>query len=102
MQIDTEDPMFAWTAEKYERECFDYARSNPHVAVSMLVEVYSHERAFLGFGIVKSLKWSEFYYEHIVHVEMAGGHVECFPAGCLDRAAFCRQAMKEFLYAVKS
>ena len=63
---------------------YDYTQSvlrdmknNPPVEAGMLVAVYSWsaDRTFWGYGIIQSVEWSDFYYQHISSVCMVDGTV---------------------------
>lgn len=60
------------TANDYEFEILENLKNNPQFERGMHVRVYGYQegRPFLGYGCVLGCYWDQFYYQHLVDIQM--------------------------------
>lgn len=72
--------------EVYENEIINAVKANPQIHAGMHVRVFNHSGIILGDGVILETCWSNFYCQHMAHVQLfKGGLAEAVMECNLER-----------------
>jgi hypothetical protein len=85
---DAGNPNDLHSNELYVRELIEEAKAHPHVEKSMLVRIYASDDPYsvLGLGIVRDMRWSDWYLQYVIDVEAEDVIYRGILAGRVERA----------------
>ena len=85
--FDTRNPNDLHDNDTYVKELIAEAKEHPHIGTNMLVRVYASDDpcTVLGLGIVREMRWSDYYLQYVVDVEAEDVFYRGILAGRVER-----------------